>query len=510
MLTDTTVIVFALILALAGCYRLRAVRLPLPPGPKGYPVIGNLFDMPFEQQWVKYREWAKRYNSDIIHLRVLGNSIVVLNSQKAANDLLSVRSRLYSDRSVSTMINELLGWGGMVSLMPYGHAWRTRRRAIWQEFNPDRSVNHRPKQLRHARDLLRRLLKTPQAFLHHIDHTLAASMFAVAYGIDVKAEHDPHLARSEKAFRQLQKAAISGSYMVDFVPVLKYVPSWIPGAGFKAYADRVRADTIAMIDGQYEEGCRLIQEGREEPSLLSRMLAGRPSGGGIHDLLDIKFIKDVTSQVYGGGAETSHAALSSFVAAMVLYPDVQRKGQEEIEALAFSRLPTFEDLPHLPYVHAIMLEILRWQSILPLGIAHRLTVDDEYNGYLIPKGSIVFANIWAILQDEAQYRDPDTFNPERFLKDGQVDAKLADPLPNFGFGRRICPGRFFAMDSLWISMASILATFNIAKAKGEHGRDIEPDIRWIPGFSRHLAPFPCSITPRSQEAVKLIQDSESV
>ncbi|KAL4264719.1 cytochrome P450 family protein [Pleurotus pulmonarius] len=508
MSTDILLIFVALALALAGRYRWRTTKLPLPPGPKGYPVIGNLFDMPFKEQWVVYHDWCKQFSSDIIYLRVFGTSIVVLNSQRAANDLLSVRSLLYSDRPISTMINELLGWGMMTSLLPYGHAWRARRRAFWQEFNPDRSPNHRPKQLWYARDLTRRLLTTPEDFLHHIDYTLAASIISVTYGINIQSEHDPNIERGATALHQLQKSAISGTYMVDLLPILKHVPSWVPGAGFKAYAERVRPDTVAMINVPYDEGTRLIQEGNSEPSLLSRSLAR--GGHSIHNHPDTLVIKDVASIAYVGGAETTHAALSSFVAAMILYPEVQKRGQQELETFSPARLPTFEDLPRMPYVRAIMLEVLRWQSVLPLGLAHRLTMDDEYKGYLIPKGTIVFANIWALLRDEEYYPDPDTFNPDRFLKDGKFDPKLADPIPNFGFGRRICPGRFFAMDSLWISIASILAVFNISKAKDEQGRVIEPDLQWAPGFSRQMVPFKCSITPRSAEAIKLIGDSELV
>ncbi|KAL4262069.1 cytochrome P450 family protein [Pleurotus pulmonarius] len=135
-------------------------------------------------------------------------------------------------------------------------------------------------------------------------------------------------------------------------------------------------------------------------------------------------------------------------------------------------------------------------------------MDDEYKGYFLPKGSTVFANIWAHLRDEKYYPDPDTFNPERFLKDGEIDPKTLDPMPNFGVGRRMCAGRFFAMDSLSISMASTLFCFNITKAKDVEGRDIESEIQWTSGFSRQIIPFECSITPRSLEAVKLIRDSE--
>ncbi|KAF9495887.1 cytochrome P450 [Pleurotus eryngii] len=504
MSTDIYLIAFALALALAGLKRWRSNGLPLPPGPRGYPIIGNLLDMPSEHQWVKYHEWSKKYNSDVIYLNVLGSPIVVLNSYKAANDLLGVRSTLYSDRPMSTMLNELLGWKTLTSFLPYGHAWRARRRAFWQEFNPEHSTNHRPKQLWYSRDLLRRLLEDPKRFLHHINYTLSATIIAISYGVDVQREDDPNVERANKALVNLKEAAISGSFMVDMLPFLKYIPTWMPGAGFKAYAERMRPLTMDMREAPYEQGCSRLREGKGEPSILSRGLGGHS----IDSHPDAELIKDVTWVAYSGGAETSPLAISTFLAAMLLYPDVQKKGQKELDTYIGARLPVFEDLPHLPYIRAIMLEVLRWQSVLPLGAPHRLTMDDEYKGYSIPKGSTIFVNVWALLRDEEVYPDPDIFNPERFLKDGEIDPKTLDPIPNFGFGRRICPGRFFAMDSISISIASILSCFDIAKARDARGRDIEQDIQWEGGFTRHIIPFECAITPRSAEAAKLISDSE--
>jgi len=73
---------------------------------------------------------------------------------------------------------------------------------------------------------------------------------------------------------------------------------------------------------------------------------------------------------------------------MVLHPDVQTKGQEEIDrVLGGSRLPTFEDRPFLPYTEAIYREIMRLHPPLPLGVEHSLIEDDFYLGYHIPKGS---------------------------------------------------------------------------------------------------------------------------
>lgn len=87
----------------------------------------------------------------------------------------------------------------------------------------------------------------------------------------------------------------------------------------------------------------------------------------------------------------------------------------------------------------------------------------------------------AILHDETVYPDPLAFNPDRFMKDGKINPDVRNPaVAAFGFGRRICPGRYMAYDSMWIAIASTLATFNITKAKREDGTPITPsgDYEW--------------------------------
>ena len=81
--------------------------------------------------------------------------------------------------------------------------------------------------------------------------------------------------------------------------------------------------------------------------------------------------------------------------AMACYPDVQRQARLELDAVVGpGRLPTFVDRDSLPYIAAVMKEALRWQSVVPLGVPHRSLQDDEYNGYFIPAGSSVIANLW--------------------------------------------------------------------------------------------------------------------
>ena len=93
------------------------------------------------------------------------------------------------------------------------------------------------------------------------------------------------------------------------------------------------------------------------------------------------------------GAETTSRVMVWWMLAMVAYPDVQQRAQEELDSVVGrTRIPTFSDLPHLPYIRAMVKEALRWRPVAPFAIPHVSTEDDWYNGMFIPKGSMVIAN----------------------------------------------------------------------------------------------------------------------
>jgi cytochrome P450 len=126
---------------------------------------------------------------------------------------------------------------------------------------------------------------------------------------------------------------------------------------------------------------------------------------------------------------------------LVLYlmqnPEVQRKAQGEIDrAVGKDRLPTWDDIPNLPYLNLVLQETYRMNPLSPLGIPHASVADDEYNGMFIPKGTIVYPNVWAMLHDESVYADPFRFRPERYLPKDQGGNGEPLPVGNFGFGRR--------------------------------------------------------------------------
>jgi len=123
---------------------------------------------------------------------------------------------------------------------------------------------------------------------------------------------------------------------------------------------------------------------------------------------------------------------------MILNPKVMKKAQDELDrVVGKGELPDFSHTGDLPYIDALVKEVLRWGSTSPLAVPTRAMQDDVYRGYLIPAGAIMVQNVWAICRDPSVYPDPEVFNPDRFLKDGKINPLVFDPGDRvFGTGRR--------------------------------------------------------------------------
>lgn len=250
-----------------------------------------------------------------------------------------------------------------------------------------------------------------------------------------------------------------------------------------------------------------IANGTATPSLASDSLAKlQNSDSAPADEFDV--IRNCTGAAYGAGADTTMSTLVTLILAMTLYPDVQKRAQAELDAVIGAnsgRLPDFDDMSSLPYIECCVSEALRWRPVIPNAIPHRNLKDDIYEDQFIPAGSVVIGNVWAILHNEDVYPEPNTFRPERFwAKDDQTPAP--DPAAvAFGFGRRVCPGRYLAVNSVFLAFASILSTFSITKALDDTGIEITPTGEFTSGSIIHPKPFKCKIVPRSPEAVKVLQ-----
>ena len=186
------------------------------------------------------------------------------------------------------------------------------------------------------------------------------------------------------------------------------------------------------------------------------------------------------------GAETTATSLSSWALAMIAFPEVQCRAQTEIDAVVGrDRLPTFSDASRLPYVCAIVKEILRWRPGVPFGVPHVATEEDWYEGMYIPKGTVCIANLWHCNHDRAIFgEDADEFRPERHLDEngellpGPFETNQAGHV-GFGFGRRICVGKDLATESLFIDTVRILWATKLERTRDENGVEVPLDVETI-------------------------------
>lgn len=155
------------------------------------------------------------------------------------------------------------------------------------------------------------------------------------------------------------------------------------------------------------------------------------------------------------------------------------------------RLPNNNDRCMLPYTEAVVCEIQRISNVAPLGIVHRCTETVKFGGYIIPKDTIALVSLYSMHMDEAYWKDPYSFRPERFLDEHGHFIYHENFLP-FGLGKRRCMGENLAKSSLFLFFASFMHSFNIRVPKGEP----LPDIVGLDGITLSPKPFKLILSPR--------------
>ncbi|KAF8583927.1 cytochrome P450 [Ramaria rubella] len=418
---------------------------------------------------------------DVVYLEYYCTPMVFINSEDVAAELFEKRSRIYSNCPV-------MGFTWSFVMMPYGVRWRRHRKMFHPEFNPTSVVEYQDVQVGRTREFLSQLLKTPEGFAENICHFAGALVIEVAYGFHV-LPGDRYVKLADESALFVGEAGIPGTYLVDIIPQLKYVPEWMTGAGFQKRARRARIVNKELLESPLTEIKEDLRVGNTKTSIATKLLEQLDAQSNPPPDEE-ELIRNVTAITYQS-SETTSLTSRTFVLAMLLHPEAQRKAQAELDAvLGGVRLPAFSDRNNLPY------EALRWHALVPQAV-HRVTEDDVLGNYVIPKGAIVIGNSWTMLHDEKHYGPhTDKFRPERFLDSKKV--------ANYDPVSRICPGRYFADNTIFIAIASILAVFEITPAKDNNGNDIVVEPRFTSEFLSFPEPFQCSIKPRSADVHDII------
>ncbi|KAG6373510.1 cytochrome P450 [Boletus reticuloceps] len=456
-----------------------------------FPQVQNLFRwlaISTAEPWLTYTAWKKTYG-DLLHVRLLGQSFVILDSEKTARALLDQHSALYLDCPASMVhLNSLFSMGFSTVMLPYGDGWRLHRELFQHAFRAESEARNREAYLRRARTLLANLLDVPEDFEAHIRRVMTLV--------------DLHVT---------DLSPVRGAILHAF-PFLVKSPIWLPGAAL--WRDAVYAKKLAaqVLDVPFDWVKDHMVQPAAPPSLVADCLAELDYNDDHHDKQE-HAIKSTAATVFPDSRRYSSSTLHAFILAMVLCPEVQAKAQAELDSVIGSgRLPQFDDRASLPYVDAFLHELVRWNPLVPLGVPHATSSDDMYGDedYDIPKGTVVLINVW----------------PERFLSE-EGTLKDGPPIsanPIFGLGRHICvypfvpihwyctdvppgPGRFASEAFVWAAAVSILATFRITKMRMGGGREVKVKRQFTTGFVLRPVQFPCMFIRRSDERVEAVRDS---
>ncbi|KAI1348904.1 cytochrome protein [Xylaria sp. FL0043] len=479
----------------------------LPPGPKGLPFLGNILDLPHGgerecEHWVKHKDTYGPISS----ITALGQTIVILHSPQLASELFEKRSSKYSSRA-SFVFADMIGFTETLPLMPYNSTYRARRKLTHMLMGTKTIIApYLALQDVEVHRFLFRTLREPDSLLKHIRTEAAAIILKIVYGYTVESHKpDPLVELVDTVMEQFSAATVPGAWLVDIFPALKYVPEWMPGGRWKRTAREWQRVLREVSEKPLQFARRRIASGNKDRSFVMDFHNDKGDNVNRYENDNLKWSAFTT---YGGGADTTVNTISSFFLAMTLFPNVQRRAQEEIDrVVGVNRLPTFGDRESLPYVEAVLTEAWRWHSVAPMGVAHAATAEDVVEGYRIPKGTLVLPNTWWFMHDPAVYPDPMAFDPSRYL--GQNPAP--DPANHiFGYGRRICPGRYIADSSVWLTIVRSLAVFDISKGLDENGCEIEPTVKFTPGIISRPEEFKATIKPRSRQHEALIRQVEEL
>lgn len=476
----------------------KGTRKPFPPGPRGLPLVNNLFNWPRQNAWEGTIHWKAQYGN-MVYAKLAGQPVIILYSVQAAKSMLSGKGSIYSDRQALPFLRNLGGWDRTIVFSDDGPNVKAMRRPFSQWLGSKSAIERlQPVIVNKACQYYTKIAKgTSGKELQSYLRTLMGSIILdITYGYQAKTNDDHLVEVVEKTMLDMAYAR-PGSNILDMLPWIQYLPSWAPGMGYRQVAAAVKDRLDRAIELPFQYTKSQLTTGTARYSVVASALAEHELDAGEESLL-----KSTAAGIFAGASDTTVSAISSFFILMALHPNVQSKAQAEVDAVVGnSRLPTLADRERLLYVNALVSEILRYCELAPFGVPHVLRQDDIHEGYFIPKGTWAVPNCWAMSRDPLVYESPEAFNPERFLG-GQPEADPREYI--FGFGRRICPGLVFADNALFLEVAICLATLQITKKKDEHGVPIVPVLEYQGDAVRHPNPAPCEVAPRSMYALDLL------
>ncbi|KAL2062757.1 hypothetical protein VTL71DRAFT_5829 [Oculimacula yallundae] len=496
-------------IAILVIYKLFIQKSKLPPGtkrlpgPKGIPLLGSVPDLPAKHSWLQFYAWTKQYGP-ICQVKLGADTCILVADPKIVEDLLVKRAAKYSGRGhFSAIWGDCATDGHYLPLMTSGpdhKRIKTFLRKIIASMPRERLSEVAIAQ---TKLLILNLLKDPMNFGTLLERCCGGISSTLAW-----ERTSPEVAKGVVATSVGLLEVISPEAIQNKLPFLERIPLCIPNSW-----QPWRAKEIARVT--FERDLWLGQRAQTKARLENEKDSSEEFSWTKASLQDNTLTDE--EKAYAVGMTTLIASvlesspIQGLIVALCMYPEWQKKGQDEVDAVCGDRMPNADDIQNLPVVRALIREIFRWRSPVPFGVPHTVTEDDVYEGYHIAKGSVVFALECAMSRDEALYPDAANFRPERWLYPSFPTYK--EPLTHypsiknhssFGWGRRQCLGLDYSEIVHMTIVATILWSCNIQKKIDEKtGKEIElPWMDYSPFVIVRPMPIPMNIVPRAEWKIK--------
>ncbi|XP_057805479.1 carnosic acid synthase-like [Salvia miltiorrhiza] len=440
----------------------RRRRAKFPPGPPRLPILGNILQLVGSDPHKSFAQLAQTYGA-LMSLKIGTQVAVVASSPEIAMEMMQRHGQAFSNRSIPDAIkthgHERVSWN---TIPADSTGWKRIRRVgrekLFSRQALERSEGQRRERLRRLADHVRgfseqgRVMNVGEATFT----TMTDLVFATLFSVD--------LADYGAANKELREHVNSFTRYIGVPNISDFFPIFAPldPQGIRRKVGYHLGSLLDFAQSMIDDRLRQRRESdyQKKNDFLDTLLDISMEGDG-EDHLSIKEIRHFCVDIIIAGSDTSAATAEWAMAELLLHPDKLEKLKAELKSVVGERSIVEEsDIARLPYLRATINEVLRFHPPAPL-LGPRVAVEETHiNGYTIPKHARIIVNFWAITRDPSIWKDPELFEPERFLgKDIDFEGQHFELIP-FGSGRRICPGMPLASRMLQCMVATLCHNFD--------------------------------------------------
>ncbi|KAH8885324.1 cytochrome P450 [Thozetella sp. PMI_491] len=436
------------------------------PGPKQYPIVGRVHDLPRFSMWLKFKEWADEHGP-IYQTRAVDQVFIIVSDEAIAEELLVKRGHIYSGRpQIRSLFNHKEG-PAYSALMDRHDSWKIQRKWVHAAMAEAYRHHFYGHVERETARYLGMVLLDPARFCGYTREFCGRVMSRLAWDDATQGAKN-----GDSADLTLHCMSVSGPITNTMTP-LWHIPEFVNP--WRKFERQRSAAQRAWWLNNFRLAKKRFLEGTLPGDTWAYRYFEQLRREGNHNLeqpeKDEDFAACMISFFNLVGVVTISGPLKFFLMAMALHPEWQKKAQEEVDRVCGDKMPTMANFADLPTVRACLKETVRWRSGVPLGVPHRAERDDVYRGVTIKKDTVILACEWTINRVPSRYPDAENFRPDRYLEPGWPTYQ--EPLtryPNFregagmhsfGWGRRTCLGQNIVDDEMFVFGAAVLWAFKL-------------------------------------------------